>query len=268
MTLASKQICANGRFIKGHEVPDEWREKFRIMYKGKHSSPRTEFKKGHKTWNKGRAWPEGFRKRMSIIQKHNSKLLNHPNVKKFQFKKSSIPWNKNRKNIYSKEVIEKIREGWFKKGERFSPKTEFKKGFIPWNKGKPWPEEFRKRMSESRKAYAKNNPEFLKRILTFRRPNKTEEILDSWLQSYFPKEFVFVGNGSFIIEGLNPDWVGCGGKRQIIELFGEPWHKPEEEQLRKNRFAKFGYHTLVIWYEELKDKKSVLGKIQNFIEAS
>lgn len=164
------------------------------------------------------------------------------------------------------DIMKKTQKTWFRKGERSSPKTEFKKGFIPWNKGKPWPEEFKKRMSESRKAYAKNNPEFLKRILTFRRPNKTEDMLDSWLRIYFPKEFVFVGNGEVIIEGRNPDWISRNGKKQIIELFGERWHEPEEERLRRDIFAKFGYKTLVIWYEELKDKRSVIGKIQNFID--
>lgn len=209
-----------------------------------------------------------LKKRLSLIQKHNPKLLNNQNIKKTQFKKGTVPWNKDKKNVYSKEIREKLRKGWFKKGERPSPKTEFKKGFVPWNKGRPWPEEFKKKMSERGKAYAKNNPEFIKKILTFRRPNKTEEMLDSWLRYYFPKHFNFVGDGAVVIEGLNPDWIGCNGSKQIIELFGEPWHEPEEEQARKDRFAKCGYHTLVIWYDELKDKKSVLEKIQNFVEAS
>jgi len=185
----------------------------------------------------------------------------HPELKE-KIKKAT------RKAMQRPEVRAKTQKTWFKKGERSSPRTEFKKGSIPWTKGKPRPIKTKRKIRNTLRELYKNNPEYLKKILTFRRPNKSEEILDSWIQSYFPKEFVFVGNGSFIIEGSNPDWVGCGGKRQIIELFGEPWHNPEEEQLRKNRFAKLGYHTLVIWYEELKDKKSVLGKIRNFIEAS
>jgi hypothetical protein len=44
----------NGRFVTGHDVPKEWREKYKKISKGKRYSPKTEFKKGHKTWNKGR----------------------------------------------------------------------------------------------------------------------------------------------------------------------------------------------------------------------
>jgi len=35
-----------GQFVKGHEVPEEWREIVSNSNKGKHYSPETEFKKG------------------------------------------------------------------------------------------------------------------------------------------------------------------------------------------------------------------------------
>jgi very-short-patch-repair endonuclease/Ni/Co efflux regulator RcnB len=255
----------NGRFVTGHNVPKEWREKYREISRSKHYSPRTEFKKGIIPWNIGKSWPENFKKRMSIIQKHNPELLNHPNIKKFQFKKDSTPWNKNRKNVYSKEVIEKIERGWFKKGQRISPETEFKKGHETWNKGIPWPEEFRRKQSIIRKEMIKNNPELLKKSLTFRRPNKTEEKLTSLFQKHFPNEFKFVGDGSFIIEGLNPDWINCNGKKLIIELFGERWHEPNEESSRKEIFSKYGFKTIVIWWKETRNEKLVIEKVRNFI---
>lgn len=185
----------------------------------------------------------------------------HPELKE-KIKKAT------RKAMQRPEVIAKTQKTWFKKGERFSPRTEFKKGNIPWTKGKPRPIKTKGKIRNTLREFYKNNPDQLKKILTFRRPNKTEEMLNSWLRYYFPNHFTFVGDGKVVIEGLNPDWIDCDGSNRIIELFGEPWHRPEEEQTRKNRFAKFGYRTLVIWYEELKDKKSVLEKIQNFIEAS
>lgn len=254
MTL--EQRDENGRFTRGHEIPDEWREKFRVMYKGRHSSPRTEFKKGVIPWNKGKEHPsvKGSKNPMKRPEVKN-KIVNNPNVKKSQFKKGSVPWNKNKRNVYSKETIEKIQKGWFKKGN------------IPWTKGRPRPIKTKRKIRDTLKELYKNNPEFLKRILTFRRPNKTEEMLDSLLKRVFPNEFDYVGDGKLVINGLNPDWINLK-RKIIIELFGEPWHEPEEERLRKDIFAKFGYKTLVIWYEELKDKKSVIGKIQNFIEAS
>ena len=50
-----------------------------------------------------------------------------------RFTKGIIPWNKGGKNVYSKEVLQKMSDA--KKGKRISPKTEFIKGYMPWNKG-------------------------------------------------------------------------------------------------------------------------------------
>ena len=47
------------------------------------------------------------------------------------FKKGHIPWHKGRKNVYSQETIEKIRN--------CPTRHSFQKGYVPWNKGlKNW----------------------------------------------------------------------------------------------------------------------------------
>jgi len=166
------------------------------------------------------------------------------------------------------------------KGKRFSPITEFKKGNITWNRGKehfyvkgdknPMKRpEVRKKVSEKNRianklAYLKD-PILVKRVLTFRRPNKTEKKLIKIFQKNFPNEFKFVGDGLFVIEGLNPDWVNCNGKKLIIELFGEPWHEKEEAEKRINIFAKYGFKTLIIWWKETRNKKLLIEKVRNFI---
>lgn len=254
----------HGRFAKGHEVPNTWKNRYRKIHEDKHYSRRTEFKGNHLPWNAGKAWPVSFRKKMSTIQKHNLKILNHPNVKKSQFKKGVIPWNKNKRNVYSKGTIEKIQKGWFKKGLRTSPKTEFKKGLTPWNKGRPWSEEFRKKQSVARKQLMENNPELLRKMLIFSRPNKTERRIDDLLQKKFPGMFKFVGDGSLVIDGMNPDWI-CTDKKIIIELFGERWHEKEEERKRMQAFANYGFRTLIIWWKESRNEKIVFEKINNFI---
>lgn len=230
---------------------------------------KTWFKKGIIPWNKGKPWSEKYKEEMRKIQKQNLKLLNNPNVKKTQFKKGSIPWNKNKKmSDKYREKISKATKKAMKNPEirEKVKKTQFKIGHATWNKGVPRSEETKRKLSKRISELIKNNPDYLRKILIFRRPNKAEKKLDNWIQSSFPNEFKFVGNGSFIIEGLNPDWINCNGKKQIIELFGERWHEPEEEQLRKDIFAKYGYRTLVVWYEELKNRKLVLNKIQHFLK--
>ena len=53
-------------------------------------------------------------------------------------------------------------------------------------------------------------------------------------------------------------------KKQIIELFGNYWHKEEDICLREKIYAQYGYNTLVIWEKELKYQNKVLDKITKF----
>lgn len=67
-----------------------------------------------------------------------------------------------------------------------------------------------------------------------------------------------------MINGKNPDFTNCNGKKKLIELFGDYWHKGEDPQDRINIFKKFGYDTLVIWESELKDINKVKNKVIKF----
>ena len=70
-----------------------------------------------------------------------------------------------------------------------------------------------------------------------------------------------MGDGSFIIDGLHPDFVNVNGQKKVIELFGRTFHhtkccpwKVQERQTARGRrkaLAKFGYTMLLIWDNEL-----------------
>lgn len=99
------------------------------------------------------------------------------------------------------------------------------------------------------------------------RPNKAEKKLIDILDSKFPDCWKYVGDGSFWIEGKNPDFVNINGKKQLIELFGDYWHKNLAHQSRIELFRKYGFDTLIIWASELKHPEQVVTKLQKFEEA-
>ncbi len=144
------------------------------------------------------------------------------------------------------------------------------RGRVPWNKGLgidrsprypgtgrtgPRPLAWRLRIGQAvKRAYREGR--LVPGISV--RPNKVEMLLDSILQEYFPGEWAYVGDGKFIIETLNPDFINCNGKKEIIEVFGDYWHGPKRkrpfssESERAEVYATYGYRLLVIWEHELK----------------
>lgn len=96
------------------------------------------------------------------------------------------------------------------------------------------------------------------------KPNKPEKFLIVLLQQLFPNQYKYVGDGEFILAGKNPDFVNISGQKKIIELFGNYWHTPEEEQQRIALFSRYGYQTLVIWDYELEDVELLNKKLIEF----
>lgn len=82
------------------------------------------------------------------------------------------------------------------------------------------------------------------------KPNKAEVRLQEILDTACPDCYKFVGDGSTIIGGKNPDFIY--GNR-IIEFFGDYWHAGEDPSVKISHFAQYGFKTLVIWEHELKD---------------
>lgn len=97
-------------------------------------------------------------------------------------------------------------------------------------------------------------------------PNKPEQAIFSILNSLYPGEWKFVGDGQLIIAGKCPDFVNVNGRKQLIECFGTYWHRGEDPQDRIDIFKPYGYETLVIWEHELKDIDLVVNKIKDFTE--
>lgn len=119
----------------------------------------------------------------------------------------------------------------------------------------------------------KHTEQTLKKLLkaVHSKPNQAEQRLIEIMQrNNFP--FKYVGDGSKIITGANPDFIDTNGKEQIIELFGTYWHdKKGNVPWHKTEFGKvafysqLGYRCLVIWENELDDEQKVTKRIEQFI---
>lgn len=139
------------------------------------------------------------------------------------------------------------------------------------------PEMIKKRIAAKFKYWASISPERrserLRLVIEGRRktPNIPEITLFGILAQYFPDEWRFVGDGSVMLDGLNPDFINVNGRKLIIEVFGTYWHAQQgqkyhrTEQGRIEAYEKYGYRTLVIWESEMKDMDTVLGKIIQFV---
>ncbi len=151
-------------------------------------------------------------------------------------------------------------------------------GREPWNKGVPWTEEYRKNViaainkpevlevKRKKSTALWKNDEYIKKIqASFHcKPNKPETAILNLLNDLYPNEWKYTGDFSFVINGKSPDFVNCNGKKLIIEMFGDYWHKGESAKDREDVFKPFGYETLVIWESELKNIDAVKSRIQSF----
>lgn len=104
------------------------------------------------------------------------------------------------------------------------------------------------------------------------RPTKPEKRLRKGLNILFPGEYKYVGDGTTFIGGKCPDFININGQKKIIEMFGNYWHseekigrtKQQEENQRIKHFAKYGFKTLIVWENELKNIKQLKKKLLRF----
>lgn len=87
--------------------------------------------------------------------------------------------------------------------------------------------------------------------------------------------FRYSGDGTFILDTLNPDFVSTNGSKKVIEIFGRTFHDPDEtfkEEIpwhqqywgRIARCAQLGYDCLILWDDELEDEQKLVEKIRRF----
>lgn len=157
------------------------------------------------------------------------------------------------KKPFSKEALEKM--GAYHKG---------KPSFF---KGRKHTDNTKRKLSEKIKELYKNE-EFIKKWIkaTNIKPNRTEIILKLLLNREFPNEWKYVGDGYTFIGGKCPDFININGKKLLIEMFGDYWHRGQSGDDRIIHFSKYGFNTLIIWEHELKNELLIIDKIKSFMK--
>ncbi len=87
-------------------------------------------------------------------------------------------------------------------------------------------------------------------------PNKSELFLLDILNELYPDEWGFHGNKRTIGTKF-PDYLNSKHD-MVIELFGEPYHNPEDEGKRISYFGGKGYPCLVVWWKEISTKPNII----------
>lgn len=221
---------------------------------------------------------EVIRKRMSEAQKNRYKKLTKEEKKKL-FKYSYNLKGKTYEEIFGQEkaklIKEKISRSVNKKNSKLTPEIrKIKFG----NKGIKNPfyrkTHTKENIEKMKKAHDdwwngmsfEEKEKHMKRIFEVqkKRPTNLEKnLIQNIIRNNLP--YKYVGDGQVWFGCKNPDFMNSNGQKKLIELFGDTYHhKLEEVEPRVNHFKQYGFDTLVIWGEEMKDMNKVLDKIREF----
>ncbi len=155
------------------------------------------------------------------------------------------------------------------------PKSEEHRRNISKSKlGKPLPkvsETLKRLYSEGKLISPFKDKNIQKKCHQHKIPNKPEkQMIKIIKENNLP--FNYTGNGAIWFRGqnhsFNPDFLSKNPKH-IIEIFGDYWHNllriKKRDIERIGTYKKYGYKTLVIWENELKNPNQVIEKINKFV---
>jgi G:T-mismatch repair DNA endonuclease (very short patch repair protein) len=231
----------------------------------------TTFKKGHIEPNKGKTIEEIYGKERA---------------KEIYYKISIAPREKRaeimRKKWQDPTFREKVAKGqldWWNTSEgkiQRESNSEWLKNMRAKNKDVYQTEEYKSKIGAKSIKNWQNRDYAMSVIKSIsKEPNKKEIQLSYILRHVAPHEFRYNGDARLgvILSGKTPDFVNINGKKQVIELFGDYWHGERrtgrDKETEENRLIKLyetvGFHCLIIWEKELKNKKELEKRIKDFV---
>lgn len=241
-------------------VSDKRREQLSEQMKGESNpSKRPEVIEKIRKKKLGKKFPYKPRPKMKGKLLGDNNPMNRPEVKEKHLitlrnpevgaKISLAKKGKTYEEIYGEEKAKELRK---LRSEQIYTKTEKGRKKLKRNKKEQW-----------------KDPIFAKKMFTAWnvKPNKPEIELENFLETVYPSEYKYVGDGKVWIDGLCPDFININGKKKLIELYGDYWHRNdtvEDIDKKIERFTKFGFEMLIIWEHQLQDKIALKELIIDF----
>lgn len=182
----------------------------------RHATP-TSFKAGHIPWCKGK---KGSRPDVTLKNKSEKQRMATSNA----LKGRNILWTTGHThNEETKLKISNIVRAKYK-----DPKYRAKclaGGF----RGRHHSQQSKMKTSKALKALWQDDEFFREKMSRVfeRRPTKPELELSGILTRYFYGEWIYSGNRQIWIGKMNPDFWNVNGRKNVIELYGDYWHKDD-----------------------------------------
>jgi len=95
----------------------------------------------------------------------------------------------------------------------------------------------------------------------FKRPTSLERKFLDLIKKY-NLPYKYVGDGSFLIDYKNPDFINVNGEKICIEVANRFHHQGNWKQKRIEHFIKYGWKCIVIFEDELENEQEILDKIK------
>ena len=267
----SSPFSLNKKLFRGHtrHLTSEHRKKISLAMMGKNKGRN----KGRPPWNKGKSTPLEVRMKISNAMKgknrgrRGTRSPSGPRGSLSQEVREKISKSLTGKK-HSEEYKRKMSETWHNllKDPIFRQYTKKISEAVRGEKNPAKRPEVRKKLSEIMKNKLKNDENYLKRMMRACniRPNKTESFLMDLLNHICPNEYKYVGDGEVVIGGRCPDFMNVNGKKKLIELYGDYWHRNDDGKARIEHYRKYGFETLIIRECELEDIHMVTNKVLQF----
>jgi hypothetical protein len=230
------------RYVE-HPITEETHRKLsecatakKVLFKGKHFSQNTEFKKGGFSPFTGHNWGTLCKKCGKVHGSNPMQGKKRPDLAG----RNKLPTTIERlrlKNLGKKRTLESC------------------KNISEAKRGKPSPKSVRD-------GYYGNHNWIAKR-----EPNKSEQKITSWInEANLP--FKFTGNFINSSLGISPDWTHSSEEKIFIEYDCSFWHpQNKESDLKRNRiYTENNCLVLILTERDLDNKEQTLTKIRRFCE--